>query len=177
MKNRLLFFLAIGSLVALDACDPPRSNPSEPIPFDGTAYRPTYASAEAIAKIETLPPRALRQPGKIYILGNYLFVNEMGEGVHIIDNSDPTAPRKISFVKIPGNHDMAAKGRFLYADNARDLVVFDLGDPTSVELVKRVEKALPARRLSAFPKHLLRVRRYQERCRGELGKGTCGQPA
>lgn len=142
MKKSTPIFL-LGLLVAMIACDPAIDRTAGGPRFDGTGYRAVYATAEELAIIKTQSPRALRNPGKIYVQGNYLFVNEQGEGLHVIDNADPAKPRKISFLKIPGNNDIAAKGRYLYADNARDLVVLDIGDPTSVKLVKRVVDAIP----------------------------------
>lgn len=136
--------LILSLLLGLIACDPSIDRTTGGPAFDGTGYRAVYATAAELAKIETQPPRALRKPGKIYVQGNYLFVNEQGEGMHVIDNADPAKPRKISFLKIPGNNDIAAKGRYLYADNARDLVVLDIGDPTNIKVVKRIEDAIPS---------------------------------
>ena len=34
--------------------------------------------------------RALEKPGKIYTKDGYLFINELKEGIHIIDNRDPS---------------------------------------------------------------------------------------
>ena len=52
-------------------------------------------------------------PGKIYFKDNYLFVNEYGKGIHVIDNSNPADPKKIAFYKILGNVDMAIRGNIL----------------------------------------------------------------
>ncbi len=141
--KKIFPILTISLLLGMIACDPPVDRTSGGPAFDGTGYRAVYATAAELANIETQSPRALRKPGKIYVQGNYLFVNEQGEGLHVIDNADPTKPRKISFLKIPGNNDMAVKGRFLYADNARDLVVLDIGDPTSIKVLKRIADAIP----------------------------------
>jgi len=43
-----------------------------------------------------------------------------GEGIHIIDNSTITNPKFVSFIKIPGNYDIAVKGSVLYADSYID---------------------------------------------------------
>jgi len=149
MKQSILIF-SLSLLLGIVACDPPIDRTTGGPAFDGTGYRAVYATAAELAKIETQPPRALRKPGKIYVQGNYLFVNEQGEGLHVLDNADPAKPRKISFLKIPGNNDIAAKGRYLYADNATDLVVLDIGDPTSVKLVKRIEAAIPPQNFPAL---------------------------
>ncbi|HSN08681.1 MAG TPA: hypothetical protein VLS85_06570, partial [Hanamia sp.] len=64
------------------------------------------------------------------------------KGIHIIDNSNPTAPQNISFVKIPGNIDLAVKGNTLYADSYGDLVTLDVSNPLNVILKKYTENVL-----------------------------------
>ena len=34
-------------------------------------------------------PIEISIPGKIFFKDDYLFVNEVGKGIHVIDNSDP----------------------------------------------------------------------------------------
>jgi hypothetical protein len=84
-------------------------------------------------------PQQLSAPGKIYTYGNYLFINEINKGIHIVDNSDPASPRFLNFLNIPGNMDLAVNSNVLYADSYVDLLAFDISSPTNVSLVKRVE--------------------------------------
>ncbi|RDB07990.1 hypothetical protein [Runella aurantiaca] len=119
--------------------------------FKGEGYRPVYLSADEMRNVTTEAPQALRRPGKIYVKGSYLFINEQGKGVHLLNNADPAAPQKISFIKIPGNVDIAVKGNLMYADNGRDFVVLNIADPTNVRLVKRIENAFPAQ---SYPPYL-----------------------
>jgi len=142
-KN-LLYRTSFGLLLLLTACESRSTDKSNNRPsFDGTAYQPIYATNDEIVRIETQPDRTLRRPGKIYVKNNYLFVNDLGEGIHIIDNRDPTAPNKISFLRILSNYDIAVKGNYMYADNARDLVVLDIRDPLNIKVVKRIKDAIP----------------------------------
>ncbi len=141
MKRIFLVFLT--AFVA--GCTDPGRNWSEPaVQFDGTAYRPVYMTAETVREIAILPARGLSEPGKIYWKEPYLFVNEKGKGIHIIDNTDPSHPENISFIAIPANYDMAVRGNWLYADNLTDLLVFDMSNPRDVKLAKRMEKTIPA---------------------------------
>lgn len=112
--------------------------------FDGTGYQPVYMSDEEVSRVSTGPARPLTDPGKIYLLEPYLFVNERGKGIHVIDNTDPADPKNIAFISIPGNHDMAAKGEWLYADNYTDLLTFHIADPQHIVLTKRTPDAIPA---------------------------------
>ncbi len=82
-------------------------------------------------------PRSLESPGKIYVYKNYLLINELKKGVHVIDNSDISNPRMVSFLKIPGNGDMAVRDDILYADSYMDLVTLDLSNPTNPKEVGR----------------------------------------
>lgn len=98
-----------------------------------TLYRPIYATlAETRAKMHSAAPRPIEQPGKLYIYGNYIFLNDYDKGIHVIDNSQPSAPKQISFISIPGNVDLAVKGNTLYADSYGDLVTFDISNPKQV---------------------------------------------
>ena len=107
-----------------------------------TYFKPVYTTSEEIRSAVAFgAPQSVSQPGKIYFKAGTLFINEVGEGIHIIDNSNPAAPRQVSFITIPGNFDMAAKGDFLYADSYVDLLVFDISDANDAKLVKRVEGA------------------------------------
>ncbi|MBP6978944.1 MAG: hypothetical protein PHD61_08715 [Bacteroidales bacterium] len=108
------------------------------------AYVPEYMSYDELrTPVEVSEPRAIETMGKIYIKGNYLFVNEKYEGIHVFDNSDPSHPVDLSFIQIPGNVDLAIMGNFLYADSYIDLVVMDISDITHPEETFRLEDVFP----------------------------------
>ncbi len=147
--HRYLYILLL--FPALTACFRNDDNwAGNDIDFDGTGYRPVYLEEEKAAEITSKPGEALVDPGKIYLLEPYIFVNERGRGIHIIDNRDPAKPENISFISIPGNHDMAAKGTWLYADNNADLLTFDISNPREVRLVRRTAGAIPVHN---YPPH------------------------
>lgn len=105
-----------------------------------TVFTPVYRSAESIREGVTMEePRELTKPGKIYVYGDHLFINERGEGLHILDNSDPSQPVNLAFLAIPGNFDLAAFGKTLYADSYMDLLAFDISAVTEPSLVFRKE--------------------------------------
>jgi hypothetical protein len=107
-------------------------------------YDPVYLTAQEIRQdIVTVPARTLKQPGKIYYYQDYLFVNELQEGIHIIDNRDPSNPVNLGFIKIPGNVDMAVRGDLLYANNYIDLVTVDISTPSAPVFVSRTEDVFP----------------------------------
>ncbi|QIL77039.1 LVIVD repeat-containing protein [Hymenobacter sp. HDW8] len=107
-----------------------------------TAYCPLLMSREVLEQsVASRPAQAMHNTGKIYLRGRYVFVNERYEGVHIIDNQNPKNPRIISFLRIPGNVDIAIKDNLLYADNGPDLVTIDISNPLAVNVVSRVRDA------------------------------------
>jgi hypothetical protein len=112
--------------------------------------RPIYADLEAWDEIISLPPQPIGALGKIYYKDPYLFVNERFKGIHVYDNSDPTAPVAIAFIQIFGSEDIAITGDILYADNYTDLVVIDISDINNVKVVNRV-KDLYTRESKAYP--------------------------
>src|SRR3954469_4724712 len=80
-------------------------------------YTPVYETkAEARANIKTTSPQLVVQAGKIFLKGNYIFLNEKDKGIHIINNSNPANPVNTGFIPIPGNLDIAVSGNTLYAD-------------------------------------------------------------
>ncbi|MEZ4969549.1 MAG: hypothetical protein R2814_07800 [Flavobacteriaceae bacterium] len=92
--------------------------------------------------IDVMAPVPVDESGKIYVYGEYIFVNEKYKGVHVIDNSDPKAPEKIAFIKIPGNVDVSVKNNYLYADSITDLIVLDITDIHNIKIVNRLENVL-----------------------------------
>ena len=96
-------------------------------------YKPVYMTLKEFreTQIKAEAAKPVTMPGKIYLYKHYIFLNEPGFGIHVIDNSNPSAPKNISFISIPGNVDLAVKDDYLYADSYGDLVVFDISNPAN----------------------------------------------
>ena len=144
MKRHNLLVLQLMMTVILSTflsnCD------KEKITRTYTWYKADYKSlTEVRANMKSGPSQALKNPGKIYIYGNYIFLNETNEGIHIIDNSLPAAPKNLAFIPIPGNVDLAVTGNTLYADSYIDLVTFDISNPLAVVAKKFNTNAFPHR--------------------------------
>jgi hypothetical protein len=80
----------------------------------------------------------LAQAGKIWYDEGFLYVNIVNEGVLVINNYDPSAPRKVGFIAIPGSVDMAVRGSVMYANSNQDLVAIDIKDLKNVKELSRV---------------------------------------
>ncbi len=116
--------------------------PSQPV--YKTEYSPVYMSRQDLNNsVKFEPARVLKNTGKIFMKGNYVFVGERYEGVHVIDNRNPREPKNVGFIAISGNVDVATKGNILYADNAVDLVAIDISNLPIIKVLKRLEESFP----------------------------------
>ncbi|MBC7826697.1 MAG: hypothetical protein H7122_03040 [Chitinophagaceae bacterium] len=112
-------------------------------------FMPVYrTSAEVRANIKSNQPREIERPGKLFIKDNYIFLNEIDKGIHIIDNVNPSAPKNVAFIDIPGNMDLAVKGNILYADLYTDLLTIDITNPLKVVVKSIIDNAFPYRHYS-----------------------------
>lgn len=136
IKITLLLFVIAASLTGC------MDNTVEKITYTANVpvYMPFNEFRSSFAKGDTCE---ITTPGKIYFKDGYLFVNEYGKGIHVIDNSDPANPEKIAFYKILGNVDMAIRGNILYADSYIDLLAIDISDLENPREVGRLENIFP----------------------------------
>ncbi|HKB45181.1 MAG TPA: hypothetical protein VKC90_12355 [Chitinophagaceae bacterium] len=116
-----------------------------------TYYKPVYKTTDEVrANIKSSEPADIKQAGKIYIRGQYIFLNDVDKGIHIIDNSNPAQPKNIGFINIPGNMDLAVKGNTLYADLYTALIAIDITDPHHIVLKKVIESVFPHRYYNGY---------------------------
>jgi len=141
MKKSFLLYLLLAACL-LGACIPE----DEPEPFDlqESAFVPVLMERSQLEQsISTVAPRDIVNAAKIYVKGRYIYITERYQGIHIVDNADPTNPRNIAFIKVPGCIDVAAKNNNLYVDNATDLVTLDISNPEQVVEVSRRADVFP----------------------------------
>lgn len=111
-----------------------------------TIYEPVYKTRMQVRQeMKSTAPQELKQTGKLYVYGNYIFLNEVDKGIHVIDNTNPALPQNISFIPIPGNVDLAVKDNYLYADAYSDMVVLDISTPTQVKAHQFINDVFPFR--------------------------------
>jgi len=67
------------------------------------------------ADIVSEQAKSFGQLGKIVSRGNFIFINEVQKGIHVIDNTNPSSPITKYFWSIPGNLDFTLKDSYLYA--------------------------------------------------------------
>ncbi len=83
----------------------------------------------------------MKNPGKIYVKDNLVFQSDIGYGVHVIDNSNPSQAGPISFIRVHGNTEMSIRGNYMYANSFDALVVIDVSDWQNAREVKRIAHA------------------------------------
>jgi hypothetical protein len=104
----------------------------------------TLTRTEFENSIEIRENIPVTESSKIYIIGDYIFVNDKRTGFHIFDNTDPANPIKKKFLKIPGATDIAIRNNALYINQATDLVVLTIDHNTfQVDVKKRLKDVFP----------------------------------
>jgi len=105
---------------------------------------PVYKSLNSVrTDMKSSAPVAFTTTGKISVLGNYIFLSEVGRGIHVIDNTNQSSPKNLAYISVPGNEDIAIKDNMLYADSYSDLVVLDISDPKNIKPKKFVDNVFP----------------------------------
>jgi hypothetical protein len=114
-------------------------------------YLPIFKTTREIrdvgVKFEAVRP--LKNTGKIYFYENLVFINELHEGLHIYDNTQPANPKNLGFLKIEGNLDLSIKDGILYADNYMDLLTIDIRNYTQPRILTRNQDAF----INMFPRN------------------------
>ncbi|MDO9261026.1 MAG: hypothetical protein Q7U08_03710, partial [Flavobacteriaceae bacterium] len=123
--------------LALNSCE------NEEYEIYNMATPVTMTMSELRSSVKILPPQQIVNSGKIYVYEEFIFINDEGKGVHVIDNSVPASPKKISFLKIHGNVDVAVKDEMLFADSFTDLVVFDISNIRNIVQKNRLNNVFP----------------------------------
>jgi hypothetical protein len=138
MKTTIIVSVALLFTLALNSC-------KDKIYHKYLANKPVYTSYEEFrSSVKFESSHELTTKGNIYIKDDYLFVSEPNEGIHFIDNSNPSNPINKGFLRINGNTGLVIKGNYLYANALIDLVVIDVSDLTNPLEVNRVKDVFPA---------------------------------
>lgn len=137
----LIKIASVGTaLLLLSGC------PDEIYDDDDSRYqsRPIYLSYEDLRQSIALEdPRPVTDIGRIYLFGNYFFINSRNNGVHVFNNTDPSSPINERFIKILGNTELSIRNGYLYADSYVDLVTLDLNNINNLIVTARTEDIFP----------------------------------
>lgn len=134
---RFLILLGLVSMLGSAPSGLPKPGPNM------QAWVPVYALKATARKVSFEAPRPIVTSGKIYTIGNYLLQVEKDSGIHVIDYSNRSLPKKIGFLRSLFCSEMAIKGQRLYINNLDDLVVVNISDITNPVEVARIPAAFP----------------------------------
>lgn len=145
MKKSILLCSVIFALL-LQSCFYFGGDEIDDFPLNVSNYEPVIIKRSAFEVTTTLDntARAIENSGKIYVKGNYIFINEVNLGFHLINNSDPSNPQNIGFINVLGSSDLSIKENVFYANNATDLIAFTLDETSeTLTITKRLENVFP----------------------------------
>ena len=113
LENELLF-----SLLFYNCVDP---ETVEPVEYE------SLTRLEFENGVKLGGARQFNTVGKMIRIEDLVLVTEYDQGIHFIDYSSESSPKKLYFLELPGCEDAAIKDGKLYVKCAVDLVLFDLG--------------------------------------------------
>ena len=101
------------------------------------AWKPVYALDTSYRTVTYTAARPVVNAGKIYVKDNFIYQCEVGDGIHITDNTDPAVAKRIGFISIPGCEEISIKGNVLYTNNHYDLVAIDISHFQNPQVISR----------------------------------------
>ncbi len=137
---RKYFFIILPAIFSLYSCLHRNTVPEPPL-VKVWGFKPVYTLDSSVLEIKASAARPIDIPGKIYAKGNLVFQNDVGRGIHVFDNTDPSAMHAIGFINILGSSEISIRGNYLYTNSFTDLVVVDISDWQQVKEVSRVKQA------------------------------------
>lgn len=127
MKTHLISLFTLLSLVLLGiSCTP------EVAVTSASGLKPLYASGDDL-NISLRDPMPYGQLGQIVYVDPYLLIGETYRGIHVVDNTNPSNPSKMSFINIPGCNSFTVGDGVIYATSGKDLVTLTFDGETLVE--------------------------------------------
>lgn len=101
-----------------------------------------YADLDEIRQTPLVTsPKAINDPGKIFIGDKFILIGEKEEGIHVYDNTNPNSPVAASFIQLPMTREFYVDGDYIYAEGHYDFIKISMVDLYNPSLVSRVEYA------------------------------------
>lgn len=144
--KKIILLLSGVLLLLLQSCFPLGGDDISDDGFFVSSYEPVIIKRSVFETTTLLEntPRNIENSGKIYVKGNYIFINEVNEGFHLINNSNPSNPQNIGFISVLGSSDLSIKENVFYVNNATDLIAFTIDETSeTLTITKRLENVFP----------------------------------
>ena len=116
-----------------------------PQPFEESQYEPVFMERSDFERSVILSPaKPVVNAGKIYVIEQYLFINEKNEGFHVFNNENPSNSTPIHFLASPGATDLAIREDIFFINQATDLIAVQvvLGSG-GITVTKRIKDTFP----------------------------------
>lgn len=136
-------WMGLAVVLLLSACE------EDHIVKDG--MKPIYYSFDDFSELRSGAPLPYGELGKIVTSGDYIFINEVGKGIHVIDNTNPNNPVQLHFWYITGNSEFTILQNYLYADNGKHLLVIDISDFANISLKEVIKNQYQPELLELYP--------------------------
>jgi len=117
-----------------------------------TGLKPVYINSDSL-QILRIDTKTYENLGKFITVGNFIYINERYEGIHVIDNTNPSDPKNVHFWQITGCIDFTIKDQFLYAENGYDLLTVDITNPADIKLKNRIKNIYQRNGSILFPEN------------------------
>jgi hypothetical protein len=91
---------------------------------------------------------------KIYLVDNTLIRMNTGRDIRFYDVSNPASPAQVGVIVNDGNHDVAVRGKYMYADYQSSLIVYDISSvaqPVAIDTIKNIFSNYWERELNGVP--------------------------
>lgn len=142
MKKLQLLFL-FTSLLTMQSCWLLKDDDKE-VKERQSIYNPVIISRTELENILLQNTKTLTQKDKVFVNGTMMYVNDRRDGFHIYDNSNPSQPQKVKFLKALGSSTLSFKDDYVFINQATDLVVLKLDIQNgNVQTVKRMVDTFP----------------------------------
>ena len=137
-------FLIISCIFLLSSCWYGWDRENDFVYYDSRYEAITMSREELKNATKILDNQPMTESSKIYIIGDYIFINDKRKGFHIFDNTNPENPVKKKFLNAPGATDISIRNNVLFLNQATDLVVLTMDfNNFSVIENKRIEGVFP----------------------------------
>ncbi|MBI3258751.1 MAG: hypothetical protein HYZ54_04640 [Ignavibacteriae bacterium] len=113
------------------------------VPTKYSEYEPILADRSILNTITFNEAKPIINTGKIYSYQNYILINELDKGYHVIDNSDPATPKNIGFLSILASREVVIRNGILYSNSSNDLISLDISDINHPKVISRTENVFP----------------------------------
>lgn len=95
------------------------------------------------SSVQAMPAQPIITSGKIYVKGQFLFINEVNKGFHVFDYQNPQNPQPLGFIQVLGATDLAVRDNNIYINQAVDLVTLTYNADNSLTVTKRNRNVFP----------------------------------